>query len=422
MFSENINVWSLVKPFLCVEDCLAISITSKIIKDVTWQARFSSFAFYVMHHVLRGHESKVLPLLAKYPALLVEPTDGRDYSGRIFKATPFEAMLWGMDILMGVNMLSCIPADADGLSLLKILQDQFKKLEDDGLSTDLVKLQDHPSTYVMDALKSLFTNPDAVFFYEDQYFYLDKAKQEVEELSFLPDPRDFFFDRYALMALNRSMAEMDADTARHSSHAEHVLITRALGKCLVRKGLCYQYRGMRYQTSHYDFAVTEAMSLCLQYQETDPVIAKVLWEDAVARKQKEWAVVIVHEFSEPMRNFCFASPEKAKEAFKSYAKSRSVVFYDQNNLKTEAPFFPVDPKYDFSGSAIVKAARFPNPILGMPVFSKEGWKQPQELCDVDYQALKAMEAARKEGLKEIGLRLNNRIESMTETETMTPAM
>ena len=159
------------------------------------------------------------------------------------------------------------------------------------------------------------------------------------------------------------------------------------------------------------------MKLCKKYQSTEPSIAKTLWEN-VAKKQKEWTHVVAHEFAEPGRNFCFNSPEEAKEKFKAYAKKRSLVFFDQDITKKNALIFPLDEKYKSPDSAIVKGSRFPEPVLGKVIFGSltpgsADWLSPQDFCEIDCMASEAIFEARKEGLEEIRANLDAKIASLT---------
>ncbi len=416
----NLDLWFFIKEFLITleppKDLFSLSLSCK-----TLRTRFSEECFHalLMHYVLRGKNEKIQSILTHNPRLLTRSVHGADYSGRTFYATPFEAMLWNMDILMGLNMLACIPCSSDGLKVLNNLSMQYKALEENHSCTDLVRLENHPSLYSsISVLKSLFTNQDAILFYGSECYYLHQKSDHFEALHFLQDPHSFLFDHYAMLQLKTIIQSLEVNTARHSTHAEHALIARTLNKRLSRNGLLYQYKGITYQSTHYDFAVIDAMKLCTQYKHTNAALAKALWEDAVAQKQKEWAVTIAHEFSEPDRRFCFESTELAKSTFRNYAKKRSLTFYDGHTKQIDALIFPLDEKYNSPGSVIVKGSRYPDPILSTVIFGSfardrpAGWLRSQDFCETDCMASEAIFQVRKEGLGEIKSMLDSKIESM----------
>jgi len=112
----------------------------------------------LLSFVAKGSQVKAETLIQKNPGLLLKTGDTMDYSGRAFNnVTAFQLALWYKDAYMCKMILHNVPGDSTGEAIRVALIEQYKMLEEKGLTYTLDDTShcDHcyDFTPLIDALK-----------------------------------------------------------------------------------------------------------------------------------------------------------------------------------------------------------------------------------------------------------------------------
>ncbi len=126
--------WELTKRILLEqpEDQKNIALSCGLFNQLTLHERLA-------YAVTAGHQDSVEAILKKHPELLVERLSFRDKSGRLFRdTTVWEYVLWALDVrYMAPMMLQCLPHSEQGDALRTELDEQFDKVEKNGVTYEL---------------------------------------------------------------------------------------------------------------------------------------------------------------------------------------------------------------------------------------------------------------------------------------------
>lgn len=84
---------------------------------------------------------------------------------------------------------------------------------------------------------SLLENPDGIIFYNNQFYYVNKANESVAPIRVETHSGE---EKQALEKLRTSLTAMEPNSSRRSSNNEHQLIASTMNHALIRQGIHYE--------------------------------------------------------------------------------------------------------------------------------------------------------------------------------------
>ncbi len=154
----------------------------------------------------------------------------------------------------------------------------------------------------------LFENKDAIIYYQDakgevNFYYANRETKEISQLSEWAYAEE---DQQKLKQFKASFVDMEDNSSRRSSDAEHLLIETILKCKLHRDGIQYEQNGISYRDSHTSFPVINAYRKCIRlYLEAEgngqSEIAHQYWRKGVGHAQRAvmWVLQRLCEESPP---------------------------------------------------------------------------------------------------------------------------
>jgi hypothetical protein len=171
--------------------------------------------------------------------------------------------------------------------------------------TNVVKIDGiaNPGDIGFHELARLFDNEDAILFWNDGFYYANKADSSVTPIP----PAVTTDNEEAFVAFKASFTSMPANSARQASPSEHALIESALfPQGLSRKTIYYC-------DSHYDFGVIDALQTYIdRFADLDWPRRDALWINQVAKAQLMMTANGLQHYLDPDNAFYPPPDFKAK--------------------------------------------------------------------------------------------------------------
>lgn len=119
----------------------------------------------LLWYVASGNQVKAQAMLKMHPELLLRRGNITDFPGRTFEnITAFEYAVWALDVrYMAPMMLDCVPRNEKGKEIWKALDEQFNRVEGEGLTytlneTKFDNSRHYDFTPLINALQTYVTN------------------------------------------------------------------------------------------------------------------------------------------------------------------------------------------------------------------------------------------------------------------------
>ena len=355
------------------------------IKNVTYMRLYGLFkealpdaiaALPLLTDVVQANPDALIPKLQADWELLFKKGEVTDPSGQIFyDASPYLLMNFLCDKDMIIKVMSKMPATITKtrgnqrvtLDLQALRKAQNAEIDSGG--ADLVKLGRDPmklpfvevtrfetSVTIENQQKRvvfpLLENTDGIIFYQDtktqvmDLYYANKTTQTVVLIELSQE------QRHRLDSLFASFADMENNSSRRSSNAEHKLIKQTIRRSLSRKGILYSDpNGVHYQDSRMEFRCIKSLRKCLRLDAARlDDAADEVWRSEYGWTQRQ-VLWLLQRFCEKNRPF-YPLPKFYDSPF-----VRCFIIFNSLTCKEESVFSGGSLAVDFGSEfAIYKAA------------------------------------------------------------------
>jgi hypothetical protein len=254
--------------------------------------------------VVLGNPDELARLLQNNPELLFKKGQIKDPAGQIFyDVSPYQLMTFLCDDDMKAQIMPLVPPMTEQMTRLR--QEQYAAIDSGG--ADLIKMDRDPTLLPFEEVTrfitgytinnqttsvtfSLLENLDGIIFYKDvtsHLEYLYYANKETQKVELIKPKAHSKKEHQALDRLYASFADMENNSSRRSSNAEHELIEHTTHHKLSRKGIQHERDGERYCDNRMEFRLLNAYRKCIRlYQGQQWDAGDEYWRRGVGQAQR----------------------------------------------------------------------------------------------------------------------------------------